>query len=163
MLDINFIRNNKELVEKSAKEKNYKGVKIDEVIKLDDERKAILQDVEALRKERNETAAKMKGGKPTPELIAKGKEIKDNLAIEEAKLTEVETKVKDALKTIPNIILDDVPLGPEENSVEVAVWGEKKKKVLIISTTLFLATGSTLTVALKLPVLNSIMLKAASH
>ena len=128
MLDINFIRNNKELVEKSAKEKNYKGVKIDEVIKLDDERKAILQDVEALRKERNETAAKMKGGKPTPELIAKGKEIKDNLAIEEAKLTEIETKVKDALKTIPNIILDDVPLGPEENSVEVAVWGEKKKE-----------------------------------
>lgn len=128
MLDINFIRNNKELVEKSAKEKNYKGVKIDEVIKLDDERKAILQDVEALRKERNETAAKMKGGKPTPELIAKGKEIKDNLAVEEAKLTEIETKVKDALKTIPNIILDDVPLGPEENSVEVAVWGEKKKE-----------------------------------
>ena len=128
MLDINFIRNNKELVEKSAKEKNYKGVKIDEVIKLDDERKAILQDVETLRKERNETAAKMKGGKPTPELIAKGKEIKDNLAVEEAKLTEIETKVKDALKTIPNIILDDVPLGPEENSVEVAVWGEKKKE-----------------------------------
>ncbi len=128
MLDINFIRNNKELVEKSAKEKNYKGVKIDEVIKLDDERKAILQDVEALRKERNETAAKMKGGKPTPELIAKGKEIKDKLAVEEVKLTELETKVKDALKTIPNIILDDVPLGPEENSVEVAVWGEKKKE-----------------------------------
>jgi seryl-tRNA synthetase len=128
MLDINFIRNNKELVEKSAKEKNYKGVKIDEVIKLDDERKAILQDVETLRKERNETAAKMKGGKPTPELITKGKEIKDNLAVEEAKLTEIETKVKDALKTIPNIILDDVPLGPEENSVEVAVWGEKKKE-----------------------------------
>ena len=128
MLDINFIRNNKELVEKSAKEKNYKGVKIDEVLKLDDERKALLQDVEKLRKERNDTAAKMKGGKPTPELIAKGKEIKDNLAVEEAKLTEIETKVKDALKTIPNIILDDVPLGPEENSVEVAVWGEKKKE-----------------------------------
>ena len=128
MLDINFIRNNKELVEKSAKEKNYKGVKIDEVLKLDDERKALLQDVEKLRKERNDTAAKMKGGKPTPELIAKGKEIKDKLAVEEVKLTELETKVKDALKTIPNIILDDVPLGPEENSVEVAVWGEKKKE-----------------------------------
>ena len=128
MLDINFIRNNKELVEKSAKEKNYKGVKIDEVLKLDDERKALLQDVEKLRKGRNDTAAKMKGGKPTPELIAKGKEIKDKLAVEEVKLTELETKVKDALKTIPNIILDDVPLGPEENSVEVAVWGEKKKE-----------------------------------
>lgn len=128
MLDINFIRNNKELVEKSAKEKNYKGVKIDEVLKLDDERKAILQDVEKLRKDRNDTAAKMKGGKPTPELIAKGKEIKDKLAVEEEKLTELETKVKDALKTIPNIILEDVPLGPEENSVEIAVWGEKKKE-----------------------------------
>ena len=46
MLDINFIRNNKELVEHSIKEKMYKNVNLDEILALDDQRKALLQQVE---------------------------------------------------------------------------------------------------------------------
>lgn len=126
MLDINFIRNNKELVEHSAKEKGYKNVDIDGLLKLDDERKALLKDVEKLRKDRNDTAAQMKGGKPSGDLIAKGKEIKDKLAIEEKKLSEVETSIKNQIKFVPNVIFEDVPLGPEENSVEVKQWGGQK-------------------------------------
>ena len=128
MLDINFIRENKAPVEKSTKEKGYKNIDIDNLLKLDDERKKILKDVEELRKERNETAAKMKGGKPSDELIKKGKEIKEKLATEEKKLEEVETNLKTELKSVPNIIFDDVPLGPEENSVEVKKWGKNKEK-----------------------------------
>ena len=128
MLDINFIRENTELVEKSTKEKGYKNVDIKSLLKLDDERKEALKIVEDLRKERNETAAKMKGGKPSDDLIKKGKEIKEKLAGEEKVLEEVETKLKDGLKTVPNIIFEDVPLGPEENSVEVKKWGEPKEK-----------------------------------
>ena len=128
MLDINFIRENRELVEKSTEEKGYKNVKISELLELDDSRKEVLKDVEELRKERNETAAKMKGGKPSEELIKKGKEIKEKLALEEKKLEEVESKIKDELKSVPNIIFEDVPLGPEENSVEVKKWGEPKKE-----------------------------------
>ena len=79
MLDINFIRENLAEVEKSTKEKGYK-TDIKAILKKDDERKAVLQKVEALRTERNSIAAKMKGGKPTPELIEKGKEIKTQLA-----------------------------------------------------------------------------------
>ena len=73
MLDINFIRENTELVEKSTKEKGYKNVDIKALLKLDDERKEAFKVVEDLRKERNETAAKMKGGKPSDDLIKKGK------------------------------------------------------------------------------------------
>lgn len=127
MLDINFIRENRELVEKSAKEKGYKNVNITELLKLDDDRKAVLKDVEELRKERNDTASKMKGGKPSEELIKKGKEIKEKLATEEEKLEEIEGKIKIELKSVPNIIFEDVPLGPEENSIEVKKWGEPKK------------------------------------
>lgn len=127
MLDINFIRENRELVEKSAKEKGYKNINIDELLKLDDERKETLKTVEALRKERNDTAAKMKGGKPSDELIRKGKEIKEKLSTEEKTLSEVEDKLKAEQKAIPNIIFDDVPLGGEEMSVEVKKWGEPKK------------------------------------
>ena len=126
MLDINFIRNNKELVEHSIKEKMYKNVNLDEVLALDDQRKALLQQVEALRKERNDNTAKMKNGKPSDELIAKGKEIKEKLSTLEADLSNFEKELNTKLKTVPNVIFDDVPLGDESASVEVKKWGECK-------------------------------------
>ena len=126
MLDINFIRNNKELVEHSIKEKMYKNVNLDEILALDDQRKALLQQVEALRKERNDNTAKMKNGKPSEELIVKGKEIKEKLSTLEADLSNFEKELNTKLKTVPNVIFDDVPLGDESASVEVKKWGECK-------------------------------------
>ncbi len=125
MLDINFIRQNLAEVKKSTAEKGYK-TDIDAVLKMDDERKAVLQKVEALRTERNAIAAQMKNGKPAPELIEKGKSLKSELAALESELSEKESLVKDTLKAIPNVIFDDVPLGGEECSVEVKKWGENK-------------------------------------
>lgn len=126
MLDINFIRNNKELVEHSIKEKMYKNVNLDKILALDDQRKALLQQVEALRKERNDNTAKMKNGKPSDELIAKGKEIKEKLSTLEADLSNFEKELNTKLKAVPNVIFDDVPLGDESASVEVKKWGECK-------------------------------------
>ena len=126
MLDINFIRNNKEFVEHSIKEKMYKNVNLDEILALDDQRKALLQQVETLRKERNDNTAKMKNGKPSDELIAKGKEIKEKLSALEADLSNFEKELNTKLKAVPNVIFDDVPLGDESASVEVKKWGECK-------------------------------------
>ena len=127
MLDVKFIRENFDLVAKSAKEKGYK-INIQEVLDLDDKRKKRLARVEELRRKRNEIADKMKGGKPVPELIAEGKKVKDELAGLEAGLTEVESEFKNALARVPNIIFDDVPLGGEEDSVEIKAWGKKKSE-----------------------------------
>ena len=126
MLDVNFIRENQALVEKSAREKGYK-VDIKALLALDDKRKEQLQKVEALRKERNDIAAQMKGGKPAPELIEQGKKIKASLATEEDLLNTIISQISENVKSVPNIIFDDVPLGPEENSVEIKKWGEPKK------------------------------------
>ena len=123
MLDVKFIRENLELVEKSAKEKGYK-INVKEVLDIDDKRKVELAKVEALRQKRNEIASKMKGGKPEPELIEEGKKVKAELAVKDATLAETEKKIKAILKTVPNVIFDDVPLGGEEDSVEVKHWGE---------------------------------------
>ncbi|MBR2839762.1 serine--tRNA ligase [Candidatus Saccharibacteria bacterium] len=123
MLDVKFIRENLDLVEKSAKEKGYK-INVREVIDLDDKRRKELTEVEELRQKRNEIAGKMKGGKPSADLIAEGKRIKERLAEQEKQLTEVESKVTEMLKKIPNVIFEDVPLGSEECSVEVKKWGK---------------------------------------
>ena len=123
MLDIKFIRENLELVEKSTKEKGYK-TDIKEILKLDDERKAVLAEAEALRARRNEIAGQMKGGKPSDELIAEGKKIKEELSEVEGRLAKIEGELTTGLKAVPNVIFDDVPLGGEECSVEVKKWGE---------------------------------------
>ncbi|MBQ3261336.1 serine--tRNA ligase [Candidatus Saccharibacteria bacterium] len=127
MLDINFIRENRALVEKSSKEKGYQ-IDFDALIKLDDSRKSILQQTEELRKAKNDNAAKLKGtkGKPDKALIESGRQIKSKLATIEVSLAEQEAKLKSALKSVPNIIFDDVPLGGEECSVEVKKWGNNK-------------------------------------
>lgn len=126
MLDVKFIRENLELVEKSAREKGYK-VNIHEVVSLDDERKVMLSEIESLRQKRNEIAATMKSGKPDDALIEEGKKIKTELAEKEKALAKVEDDLTALLKTVPNIIFDDVPLGGEECSVEVKHWGENHK------------------------------------
>lgn len=125
MLDINFIRQNQTLVEKSAREKGYK-ISISDLLKLDDQRKDLLKDIEALRRERNELSGQMKGGKPEPKLLEQAKAVKAQLAELEPKLDACEKELSTLLKRVPNIIFDDVPLGGEENNLEIKVWGEKK-------------------------------------
>ena len=122
-----FIRENLELVEKSTKEKGYK-INIKEILELDDKRKKELTRVEELRRERNEIAAKMKGGKPEKSLIEEGKKVKDELAKLKVKLEKTEAEAREKLKAVPNIIFEDVPLGGEECSVEIKKWGEQKKE-----------------------------------
>lgn len=125
MLDIRFIRENAELVQKSADDKRYK-VSVADVLKVDEEKRGLQQQVDNLRAERNDIAAQMKGGKPDPKLIAQGKEIKSKLAELEEQLKEVDARLTDGINSLPNIIFDDVPMGGEEDSVPVAEWGECK-------------------------------------
>lgn len=125
MLDINFIRKNQPLVEKSVQEKGY-SVDIPAILKLDDSRKSTLQQVESLRNQRNELSSQMKGGKPSDELLEKAKTVKAELAKIEPTLAKIEKELNSALKQVPNIIFEDVPLGGEECSVEVSSWGGQK-------------------------------------
>ena len=125
MLDIRFIRENAELVQKSADDKRYK-VSVADVLKVDEEKRGLQQQVDDLRARRNDIAAQMKSGKPDPKLIAQGKEIKSKLAELEEQLKEVDARLTDGINSLPNIIFDDVPMGGEEDSVPVAEWGECK-------------------------------------
>ncbi len=125
MLDIRFIRENAEHVQESAKQKGY-NVDIKQLLGLDESRRDLQQQVDELRTRRNEIAAQMKGGKPDQNLIDEGKQIKVQLAEREEYLKNADAEFTEVLKGVPNIILEDVPLGGEEDSVEIKKWGEQK-------------------------------------
>lgn len=125
MLDIRYIRENAERVQESAKQKGYK-IDIEQLLKLDESRRGLQQEVDELRTRRNEIAAQMKGGKPEQSLIDEGKQIKIRLAEREEYLKNADVEFTEVLKSVPNIIFDDVPFGGEEDSVEVKKWGEQK-------------------------------------
>jgi len=123
MLDIQFIRSNRELVAKKASEKNM-AVDLEQVIGFDDKRKEILQEVEVLRQERNNLSSANKSGRPSEEDINKGKLLKDKIANLEHQLSAVEQEYVQLLKQIPNLHFDDVPIGGEDAGSEVSRFGE---------------------------------------
>lgn len=127
MLDIRFIRENAERVTEASRQKGY-DVDITQLLGFDTERRELQQQVEELRRERNEIAASMKGGRPSEEQVAKGREVKDKLADLEHQLNSVEQEFVVLLKKVPNLPEADVPVGASEDENVVAkTVGDKPK------------------------------------
>jgi serine--tRNA ligase len=127
MLDIRYIREHADRVQESAKNKGYNDVSIAHLLDTDEQRRQLQQQVDELRTQRNEIAGQMKGGKPAPELIEQGRALKEELAKLESNLRDVETAFQAQMDAVPNITLDDVPLGGEADSVEIKTWGDKRQ------------------------------------
>ena len=125
MLDIRYIREYADRVQESAKNKGYYDVSIARLLDTDEQRRQLQQQVDELRTRRNEIAGQMKGGKPAPELIEQGRALKEELAKLESDLRDVEAAFQAQMDAVPNVTLEDVPLGGEEDSVEVKVWGDR--------------------------------------
>lgn len=127
MLDIKFIRENAEHVQEASNQKGYK-VDIQKLIEMDESRRGLQQQAEALRTRRNEISSQMKGGKPDQVLIDEGKQLKVELSELEGSLNAVETEFTELLKQVPNMPHNDVPIGAsEDENVEVKVVGEKRE------------------------------------
>jgi len=124
MLDIQFIRENPELVAEKARQKGYPS-DIPKLLELDSKRRELVAQVEQLRAQRNELADSLKGGKPSPEQIELGKQLKQQVAELESQLEPVERQYDDILRAVPNLPLADVPVGAtEEENVVTRVVGE---------------------------------------
>lgn len=113
MLDIQYIRDNPELVAKKSAHKGY-DVDVRQLIELDTERRTRLTQLDELRARRNTNAASMKGGKPSDEQIAAGKQLKEEIAQIEADLQAIDAKYDPLLRSVPNMPLDSVPVGASE-------------------------------------------------
>jgi seryl-tRNA synthetase len=118
MLDIKFIRENKDIVAKAITDKNSKPVDLDQVIALADERKSLQQKISDLNQARNAAAAERN--------IEKGKELKEQDQGLTAELARVEKEFISLMIKIPNIPSPDTPIGPDESANKVLrQWGEK--------------------------------------
>jgi len=123
MLDIDFIRKNKEKVAANAKNKN-RQVDLDQILSLDETRRTLIQSVQTLRTERN-IISKSKGDEKTQN---RGKEIKIELKKIEDSLSETEKKLAVLLSFVPNIALDEVPIGKDSTgNVEIRKKGKPQK------------------------------------
>lgn len=127
MLDIAYIRENKDLVELKSRQKGL-PVDINKLLELDEEHRQLLAQVEDLRRKRNELSSSAKGQAPSPSQIDEGKQLKIELAEREKYLSQTEAEFERLLKTVPNMPASDVPVGetPQQNVV-TKEWGEKPK------------------------------------
>lgn len=126
MLDIQFIRDNQEAVNRACQQKNI-SINIGELLELDVERRTRLTQIDELRARRNTNADAMKGGKPSDEQIAAGKQLKEEITARETDLSTIEEQFNELMMAVPNIIPDDTPEGGEEANLPVKTWGDARQ------------------------------------
>ena len=133
MLDIRFLRENPDVVKENIKKKfqDKKLPLVDEVIELDAASRAVKQEADSLRANRNkvskEIGALMAQGKKDEAMAAKSKvtEFSERLAECERLEAEYSEKITKIMMVIPNIIDPSVPIGKDDSeNVEVTKYGE---------------------------------------
>ena len=127
MIDVKELKTRYDEIAKNIKDR-YMNVDLDKIVKDQEERAALLLEVENLRSKRNETAQKMKQklDNETRQLyIQEGKEIKEALAEKEARLTVLDEQFKKEVMTIPNYASPEAPIGKEDkDNLAIKFYGE---------------------------------------
>lgn len=130
MLDIKFIRENKDVVIAGTKKKLVK-IDIDELLKIDDKRLALLSEVETLRAKQNSVSDRMSqltDPSEKAELIKSMQVHKEDLKAKEEELKAIMETWRDLMLRVPNVPDPSVADGNSDaENVEVKVWGEKTK------------------------------------
>jgi seryl-tRNA synthetase len=128
MLDIKFIRENKELIN-LASQKKHIDFKVEELIEVDEKRRALMSSVEKKRAEQNSASEKIaKATDPAQRqaLIDEMKKVKSDLEKEDESLKELMKSWQNLMLRVPNIPDMSVPDGASDaENKEVKVWGEK--------------------------------------
>ncbi len=130
MLDIKFIRENKDIVIQAAKKKHV-AIDIEALIALDDVRRALMADAEkkrAVQNAANDKVAAAKSPEDRAKLIAEMKLVKADLEHDEARLKETMKAWQDMMLHVPNVPDMSVPEGSTDaDNKEVRNWGDKPK------------------------------------
>lgn len=127
MIDIQYIRENPDVVKRKTKEKNI-DVDIDALLKLHEESQQAKQELDEVRQERNDLNRKLKGGKPSEESMEKGKELRNKSAELEVVYNQKVAQYNELHMLVPNMHADDSPVGEEADSKTIKEVGDAKKQ-----------------------------------
>jgi seryl-tRNA synthetase len=124
MLDLKFIRDNTDTV-RQALDNRRDTTPLDEILRLDAERRQKILELENLRRTRKEVAQKRKTDKESAE---EGRDLRMAIKGFEDEVRQLEEHLNDLLLTVPNIPNPSVPIGSDETgNVVVRTWGEPRK------------------------------------
>src|SRR5260370_15227131 len=129
MLDAGDIRDNLDAVKTNCRNRNVQA-DVDRVVQLDDERKGLVQETQALQQRQNEVSKlipKEKDAAKKQALIQEGRALRAQVAGLEMKVKQVEVDQRKVLLTIPNMSHPDAPVGTtaDDNKV-LRRWGEPR-------------------------------------
>ncbi len=117
MIDLAYIREHVAEVKKAMADLNT-SAPIDEIIALDERRRAILSEVEALRAKRNAVSKeipRIKDAEQKNRLVTEMREVGEKIRALEAELQPVQERLEQALLEVPNLPDPSVPVGPDES------------------------------------------------
>ncbi|HUO56084.1 MAG TPA: serine--tRNA ligase [Candidatus Paceibacterota bacterium] len=117
MLDIKFIRENRDIVERAIRDKNTEPIDFDRLFALYEERKDLRSRIDDLNAARNRAAKEQNH--------EEGKRLKGELAALEERLPKLEKEFIALLTKIPNVPSADTPVGDESANKILRQWGTK--------------------------------------
>ena len=128
MLDINLIRENPDLVRKALKDRQMDASPVDDILRLDEKRRALLTEVEKLKAERNAVSkeiGRMKDAGEREQKIAAMREVGDKIAALDKEVAGVEDELTSLTSALPNIPDERTPIGAtEDENVVLRTVGE---------------------------------------
>ena len=134
MLDINLVRENPELVKKNQLKADRKTIEVDEILKLDKKWREKKLETDKLRSKRNQISEEInklkKSGddKKAKILILEAKNLPNLIKKTELESDNLQNKRDTILKSLPNIISKQTPIGKDSTeNVEIKKWGKPRK------------------------------------
>ena len=131
MLDLKLIRNDPERVRDGLRKKGA-GVDIDELLRLDEQRRQIIVEADKIKNERNTVSQQIaelkKAGLDASDKILAMREVSRAIREHDERLGSIEAQIDQRLWVTPNLPHDSVPFGEDETSnVEVRRWGQPRQ------------------------------------
>ena len=121
MIDIKFLRENPDVVRVSQKGRGENVELVDQILAIDEIKRAAIAEFEALRQEQNTLSRSVgaaKGDEKTA-LLANAKELADKVKAADAKRSEVEEQAKQLVMQLSNLLDTEAPIGGEEDFVTI--------------------------------------------
>jgi len=129
MLDLSFVRENIDRVRSKLADR-HSGIALEPFVRLDEQRRALLKEVEGLKQRRNKANEEItklkKAGQDAAAVIAEGKQLAEQIKGYDDRLKEIQGGIEAFLMGLPNLPHDSVPVGRDAaDNVVVRTSGEK--------------------------------------